>query len=108
MGPDRNPRSMGPDKKPHSMGPEAVNRIPDPDWSWPRGTGWRGMEAKESEQSKVEARSKPELYGQASMRTVERGVDVLALTEAPEIERNVVVSSEWILLEERRAGSGRK
>lgn len=33
-------------------------------------------------------------------------MDVLALTEAPEIVRKVVVSSQWTLEEDIRVGSG--
>ena len=91
MGPDRNPRSIGPDKKPRSIRPELADDERTPE---PRGTGCRGREAKESELSKVDARSKPELLEQrVSLREVEDVVDVLALREAPEMDRNVVVSS---------------
>jgi hypothetical protein len=40
------------------------------------------------------------------MKAVESGVDVLALTEAPDRVRKVVVSSEWTLEEDKRFGSG--
>lgn len=109
MGPDTNPRSIGPDKKPLSIGPDPIREAPEPDWNELRGTGWRGREAKESELSKVEARSMEEvLYGHDSTRAIDRvWVDTLALTEAPEIEwKNGVVcrtlfveNSEWTLEE---------
>lgn len=61
-----------------------------------RGTGWRGIEAKEVELANEAARSTAEEYPR-SARQVERGVEVLALTEAPEIDRNAVdVAMEYL------------
>lgn len=88
-------RSIGPDKNPLSMGPEP-NNMPELGATGPertegiefRGIGWRGMEANKSELSKEEALSRVELlYRKGSISDVERGVYVLALTEAPEIVR---------------------
>lgn len=62
--------------------------------------GWRGMDAKDSELSKDDALSTEEFGWNGA---VERGVEVLALREAPEMDLNGVVLSgkEW-------AGSDRK
>lgn len=51
------------------------------------GIGWRGIEEKKLELSKLEALSREfeSLYGKGS---VERGVEVLAEMAAPEIVRN--------------------
>lgn len=59
----------------------------------PRGTGWRGRDAKLPELSNAEA----ELYIQSESDDdePERAVDGFALTDAPEIDRKVVVVS-WI------------
>lgn len=59
-----------------------------------RGTGWRGIEAKEVELANEAARSTTE-ESPRSARQVERGVEVLALTEAPEIDRNAVIVKEY-------------
>lgn len=69
------------------------------------------MEAKEVELANEAARSTAE-EPPRSKREVERGVEVLALTEAPEIDRKVVVakdssSSECEEKEESLGGSGR-
>jgi hypothetical protein len=58
-----------------------------------RRTGWRGVEAKEVELANEAARSMPE-GPMRSARQVEGGVEVLALTEAPEIDRNAVIATE--------------
>ena len=92
MGPETNPRSMGPDKNPRSIGPDP-SMDPDPEYrpgNGPeltmafRGMGWRGTEAKEGELSKEAARSIWAGYG-SSKRVVDKGVEVLALIDAPEI-----------------------
>lgn len=77
--------------------------------------GWRGTEAKEVELSKKAAEN---VVVSAAAAAVDGGVEVLAETEAPEIERKMEEpkedSSEWILEEgcgagpvgKDRAGSG--
>ena len=94
MGPETKARSIGPDKKPLSIGPDPGTPLKEY-----LGTGWRGIELNRVELSNVAALSRPELYGhQASpAREVERGVELLALTEAPEIARNVVVLAALLL-----------
>lgn len=100
IGPERNPLSMGPEpgKGPEErgIGPERTEGIEF------RGIGCRGMEAKESELWKEEALSREEWR---SVREVERGVEVLALREAPEIDLKAKAVAEVV---ERRGGSGWK
>lgn len=95
-----NPLSIGPED---GTAPEFRGGVPE------RGIGWRGIEAKEVELSNAEARSRLQLQEYGSRRAVERGVAVLALRDAPEMEQNVVVwkYSVWTLEEEMRHGSGR-
>ena len=47
-----------------------------------------------------------QLYEYKSTNAVDNGVDVFALTDAPEIVLNVVVSSECTFDDEIRVGSG--
>ncbi|KAI3742171.1 hypothetical protein L1987_59851 [Smallanthus sonchifolius] len=66
------------------------------------GRGWSGIDANDVELSKAEALSTKFEY--RSIKDVESEVDVLSETDAPEIDRNVVVSSEqWTFDEETRA-----
>lgn len=58
-----------------------------------RGSSWRGLEAKEVELANEEALSMAEEL-QRSFKEGEREVEVLALTEAPDIDLNVVVAKE--------------
>lgn len=99
-GPERKAaRSRGPDMKGRSEG-----RGPE------RGVGWRGMEAKETELSKEEAVMVLVLVAVAvavvvaewevKKREVERGVEALALTAAPEMEGKE--GGQWEGAEERR------
>lgn len=107
MGPDRNPLSMGADPnaepgRPEGIGPERTDGIEL------RGIGWSGIEANESELSNDAALSRVKLlYGERSSKAVDRGVDALALMEAPEMVRNVdvigLLSMVWSLV----LGSGR-
>lgn len=115
IGPDMNPRSMGPERNPRSIGPERGPEDP------PRGTGWRGTDENESVQSKAAAGAEVK----SAMRSMDAGlfaddrgvVEVLALTEAPEMDRNVVAPFPssccpswwwwWTFDDDRREGSGR-
>ena len=107
-----NPLSIGPDMNPLSKGPEPGTRLPDigpEEFIKFFGIGCSGIEEKDVVLSKAAARSKQLLlyltYGSTS--AVESCVYVLALTEAPDIVRKVVVdSSEWTLDEESRVRSG--
>jgi hypothetical protein len=89
-----NPRSSGPDKNPLSSEvPEVgtpAERGPErgPEFGMdPRGTGCKGRALKEDVLSKAEARSNRMLEKElnCSWEVMERGVAVLALTEAPEM-----------------------
>lgn len=86
------PRSMGPDMKLQGskgpeMGPENVPEI-GPEKVTLLGMGWRGKEVKEGVLSKAAARSSGTLVKEwnCSWQLIVRGVDVLALTEAPEMD----------------------
>lgn len=83
----------GPETKPLSFGPDKNRRSNTPD-SWPgfllglRGTGLSGKEANLLELSNPEASKDASVDGEPA----ESAVEVLALTEAPEIEKVVVVA----------------
>lgn len=100
IGPDKNPRSIGPEPNPYPdqddlrIGPDRTAGIEL------LGIGWRGMEAKDSELSNDDALSREVSNWNGA---VERGVEVLALREAPEIDLNGVVCGKWVAV-----GSDRK
>lgn len=84
-GPERKPaRSSGPDMNGRSDG-----RGPDKGPEGKRGFGWRGTEAKERELSKdEEEETAAAVFGSGGRRReVERAVEALALTAAPEMDR---------------------
>lgn len=89
-GPDMKPLSSGPDMKPLSRGPEAKPRSRGPDRGPenPLGTGCRGSAEKEEVLAKAAARSYRALENElnCSHERIERGVAVLADTDAPEID----------------------
>lgn len=83
-GPERKlARSIGPDMNGRSDG-----RGPDKGPEGKRGAGWRGTEAKERELSKdAEEETATAVLESGGRREVERAVEALALTAAPEMDR---------------------